>query len=274
MRFLFLIFISTIVLVFSQASFVLAQEASESDFAAAYKNHVNTYDVYQSNLSEYRLAKSQYSQAGTLVSQTKAQEATVEMLKSRDEVVLAYLTAIKMKVLEADGISESFREGLVGRINAEIIWFQDHLGRLDSAGSLEDLSEDSDIAAERFLETQRVVYDALGTVANGKVTTLRNELNRILSDTRQKNNKIKLKGDLDVERVDRWMSEIDNKLTRSLDKSIGSESQVQNLYGEKKLGKIQEIYTEVLFTLEDSVQLLRDGSRFMKEVLKVYTGEN
>lgn len=248
--------------------------AQEIDYAASYKNYINTYDSYQADLSDYRLAKAQYEQAGTLVSETKAREATLAMLRSRDGVVIAYLDAIRLKVVEGEGLSEAFRNGLIDRINSEIFWFQDHLERLDSAGTLEDLVEDSKEASDRFVETQKVIYDALGTVANGKVTVLRNELNAVLSDTRTKTFEIRSNGDLNVDGIDRWLSEIDEKLTRSLDKSIEAESKVQSLYSSKRSNDQNEIYNEVLGLLEESVQLLRDGSRFMKEILKVFKGEN
>lgn len=245
-----------------------------SDFASSYKDYVNSYDVYQKALSDYRLARAQYLQAGTLVSETKAREATVEMLRTRDTAVITYLVAVNKKVEETDGISETFRDGLMNRINVETLWFQDHFERISSAGTLTDLTDDSKEAATRFNDTQKVIYDALGTVANAKSTVLRDELNLILTATREKNFEIRGAGDLDVSSVDRWLSEIDNKLTRSLDKSIEAEATTQTLYIDKKADGLQGIYNKVLASVEESLQLLRDGSSYTKEILKVFTGES
>lgn len=244
------------------------------DYAAAYRNYINVLDEYKTSLSEYRLAKAQYQQAGTLVSQSNAREATSEMLKSRDRVVINYLTAVRMKVLEAEGLSGTVKDGLISRLDTEIFWFQDHLSRLDSAGTLQDLTADSNLAASRFEETQRIVYESLATVANGKATVLRNDLNELLTRVRAKHLEIRTNGDLEVGSIDRWLSEIDNKLTRSLDKSISAEVAIQSLYEKDRPGQYLSIYNQVQISLEESTQLLREASRFIKEIFKVFTGEN
>ena len=254
----------------------LAQEAdtSISDYASSYKQYVNSYDVYQKALSDYRLARAQYIQAGTLVSQTKAREETLAMLQARDTVVITYLTAIQMKVDESEGIPETFKNGLVQRISAESFWFGDHLARLDSAGTLEDLVADSDEASKRFEDTQKVIYESLSAITNAKTTVLRNELNNIVSSTREKSFEIRSNGDLDISTIDRWFTEIDNKLTRSLDKSIESETKSQDFYNSKKSNDLSTLYNGILASLEESVQLLRDGSKYTREIIKVFTGES
>ena len=261
------------VLVFVLTPEVKAQE--QLDFESAYQDYVFTLDVYQKLHSEYLLAKAQYAQAGTLVSQNKAQEATVGMLQARDDVVITYLTAVKLKIEEENGLTNTVKEGLVSRVDAEVFWFQDHRSRVSSAGNLSDLEVDSREASDRFILAERIIYESLVNVSSGSVAALRNELNSLLTDIRVKTFEIKANGDHDIAIVEKWLVEIDNKIIRSLDKSIEAESNVQQLHEDRR-GKRQSeenasIFNSLVSTLQESLQLVREGNNFMLEIIKALT---
>lgn len=246
-------------------------QGEKYDFQRSYQDYVFTFDQYQKAHSDYKLARSQYLQAQTLVSETQAREKTATMLQARDDVIITYLNAVRLKLDEADGVGVTVKNGLLGRLESEVSWFENHKSLISSAGNLEDLVEDSEEAFNHYEETEKLVYETLIVVSNGKINVLRSGLSSILSDTRQKTFEINSKGDHDIDLASRWLDEIDEKITRSLDKSIEAETETQELYdkGGSKAEKRLETSNKIYATLQESQQLLRDGVRFMKEIIEL-----
>lgn len=267
-------FVIAFVLLFFAGTNALAQAPSPTptpkfDFERAYQDYVFTLDVYNTAHSEYQLAKAQYEQAGTLVSQTKAEEATTKMLEARDDVVITYMTSVRMKLLEAEGVTDLTKNGLFTRIDAEVSWYKDHKGSLKSAGTLKDLAKDSDEAKDRFSLTQSIAYEALATVPFGKLSLMRSDANSILTATKNKIFEIRSNNDKDTTIVERWAFEIENKITRSLDKEIEAQSLIPGftVTTKNKNPDFAKNYDSIIFTLDESRQFLRDATEFMKEII-------
>ncbi len=252
---------------------VVRAQDEEFDFARAYQDYVFTVDVYNSAHSEYLLAKAQYAQAGTLVSQTQAREATVKMLSSRDDVVTTYLTAVRMKMVEAEGVSSLTKNGLFTRLDAEIAWFRDHKDRLDSAGTLADLEADSKEASDRFVTSERIAYETLATIPFGKLSLMRTQANSILSRINDKVFQIRSNGDKDTAIVERWALEIEQKITRSLDKEIEAQALIPIFVPSRQNRSldVRKNYTDIIFKLDESRQFLRDATEYMDEILREIT---
>lgn len=248
-----------------------AQEDPEFDFERAYQDYVFVVDTYNSEHAEYLLAKAQYKQAGTLVSQTKAREETIDMLEARDDVVITYMTAVRMKLVEAEGVTDLTKNGLFTRIDAEIAWFRDHKSRISSAGTLADLEEDSDEAAERFSTlTQTIAYETLSTVPFGKLSLMRESTNSILTNINNKIFQIRANGDKDTAIAERWAFEVENKITRSLDKEIEAQAEIPKLTPDSRNRNPnhRNVYNNIIFKLEESRQFLRDATEFMDEIMR------
>lgn len=267
------IFLALFGLVFSLPAKLLAQESpSDFDFAQAYKDYVFALNNYNSEHAEYLLAKAQYKQAGTLVSQTKAREETVGMLEARDEVVIVYLTAVRMKLVEAEGVPDITKNGLFARLDAEIAWFRDHKSRIASAGTLADLEKDSQGASERFNKlSQSVAYEVLATIPFGKLSLMRDKSDSILQDINAKIFEIRANGDKDTTNAERWAQEVSDKITRSLDKEIEAQAEIPKLVPNDKKANtnLRSVYNGVIFKLEESRQFLREATGKMNEIVRV-----
>src|SRR3989344_1392724 len=244
---------------------VNAQESETFDFARAYEDYVFTLDTYNDAHSEYVLARAQFLQAGTLVSQTKARESTAAMLIARDNVVITYLTALRLRLAEAENVSDGTKQWLYNRMDSEIDWYQNHRDRISSAGSLSDLVSDSKEAESRFKTVQSVAYEVLVTIPTGKVGVLRSQLDSNVDAVRAKISEIRASGsNFDVSLIDRWTLEIDNKIVRSLDKEIEAQTQSASLFKTPGLNS----YNSVIFKLQESLQFMREGNDFMKEIIR------
>jgi len=241
------------------------------DFNKAYKDYVFITDQYNSAHSAYILARSQYFQAKTLASQAKAQDATAKMLIARDDVMKAYLVALRLRLSETDGVSETTKQGLFTRIDTDVAFWKTHHDRIDSAASLFDLTTDSNTAKIHFAITESISYEVLSTIPQGKEFVLRNELADLLSQTKTKISNIRANGDLDTSESERWVLQTDQKLTRSQDKEIAAQDLIAQLTSNDSSRQNQKknvIYTQVTQTLSDSLQYLKEASSYLKEVIK------
>ncbi|RJR28910.1 hypothetical protein C4564_03725 [Candidatus Microgenomates bacterium] len=244
-----------------------AQETATNDFnfEKAYADYVYSLDLYQSTHGEYKLARAQYLQAQTLVAQTKARDATAKMLTARDDVMIAYLTAIRLKLGETVGVSEIERENAYLLIDSEVQWYKTHRNKISSAGTLDDLVDDSDEAKDQFSDfTGSVIYQALSSMPIAKVSVLRNDGVSLLTNIKSKVEEVKARGDWDsqIPTIERWVSETDNKITRSLDKTIETQASVPTT-------KVREgDYTNVLAKVQEAYQLLREATGFMREIVR------
>lgn len=239
------------------------------DFTKAYKDYVFIVDQYNKAHADYLLARAQYLQAKTLASQTKARDATAVMIETRDDVMATYLTALRLKLSESEGVNETVKNGIYTRIDNDVLWWKSHKSRINSAGSLEDLQQDSDAASKHFPTLEVLSYEVLSNISLGKELVLRNELNTLLSRTKEKIAQIRANGDHDTTNSERWVAETEQKLTRSLDKEIEAQKQME-LFSQTKPGTQarSETYNQVVFRLNESVLFLKEANGYMKEVIK------
>ncbi|MCH7641030.1 hypothetical protein IID22_02450 [Patescibacteria group bacterium] len=254
------------------ASPSFSQPASASSFDQAYKDYTLTVEKYRRTHDEYILTRSQYIKFQSLTSQNNAKQATINMLEARDDVVIRYLGSLKARIEEISGIQDATKEGLFFRLDEEINWFTDHRNKLGSAGSLEDLVADSNQARERFEEDDPLIYESLSNISAGKVNKFRNRLNDIFSRIRDKVNTIKEEDRSEyqfstrkIEIIDRWVFEIESRITRSEEKQQEADELISEL-GSGKGGSTR--YNKILERLGESQQFLKEASLFIREIVR------
>jgi hypothetical protein len=240
------------------------------DFAKAYKDYVFMSDQYNKAHADYLLARAQYFQAETLASKTKARDATALMLRSRDNVMSSYLTALRLRLSEGEGVDETTKNGLFSRLDADIAWWRNHHDRINSAGTLEDLVVESDLALKHFPISEALSYEFLATIPGGKEFVLRNTLNELLSKTKTKVSQIRSNGDHNTTNAERWIIETEQKLTRSLDKEIAVQKLIVSLATVDPKNKTSKsgTYNQAILGLDESLQFLKEASGYLKEVIK------
>jgi len=246
-----------------------AQETVEDfNYEKAYQDYIYTQNIYSKNHADYLLARGQYLQAGTLAAQTKARDATSLMLQSRDDVMTTYLTAVRLRLSESTGVTDSTKEAWYTRVDNEISWYEDHKSRLPSAGTLDDLVNDSDDAVDQFDEiTEGLIYEGLTTITIGKVVTFRDQVTDILERLKTKIAEVKANGDIDTTIIDRWVLETENKLTRSIEKQVEAQGLISDLQDPKKKDK-QNIYNDAISRLQESTQFLKEANNFNNEIIQ------
>lgn len=238
----------------------------------AQRDYLFMVEKYNKARSDYLLARSQYLSAQTLAAQTQARNATAAMISSRDEVVRAYLLFLRTKVEEDKNIKPDIKEGLFARLNSEIAWYENHKGRIRSAGSLNDLVADSDEAKKQFETTTRVASEARSLVPIAAVEEARGVASGILGNTRDTINNISSNGDHPVSSAQRWILEAENKLTRSFDKELEARKALESIQtggaGNSTRTNPADDFNKLTLLLEESLQFIREGRDHLKEVVK------
>lgn len=190
-----------------------------ADYASSYQAYVSATGTYQTAFGAYSTARSSYLASGSLDSESKAKDATLKMLQARDNMINNYLNALTSKIQSTNGISDGDKNSLFGQINTEITWYNAHLVKLPSAGSLQDLVSDSDEAKGQWNNsTLIVIYQSLIALGVGNNNYIRGELNGEISTLSSKIAEIKANQDKDTSLIERSVVDVQNKLSRSQDK--------------------------------------------------------
>ncbi len=240
--------------------------AQDFNFNRAYNDYLFNYGQYRQSYSEYVSAKEAYLSYQTLTSKTQALEKTLKMLKDEDEVIKTYLTALRMKLAETTGISNYEQNVLYLKLDSEVSWYAQHKESLSSAATLEDLVTSSEKVADRYKNTEVLIYQTLGTILAGKETNFRNQLADKIQELKAKIGEIRQRGDKDTALAERWLLEAENRLTRSQEKQFTAQ-QILTKIKSSDTDKNQS-YNKAQFAIEESHQYLKEANSYLKEVLR------
>lgn len=264
-----LISLSFVLILFGFVKVVYSQSPSpsgSSDFSyqKAIQDYKYTYSLYQQANSEYQLAKQQYLNSQTLAAKTKAQEATYNFLKARDDVLRTYLSALRQKLAETQGINEADRGVLYSRIDQEVNWYINHRDRIPSAGSLGDLFADSDSAKGHYPTTEALVYRIFATLPDAPMQLFYKRIDDLISAATNKTSEIRQNKDKDTTTIERWIIETQNRVDRSKEKESSTYASIPDI--EKQDSKLP-FYNDLLKKYEESLQYLKEANSFLKEIV-------
>jgi 3-dehydroquinate synthase class II len=191
------------------------------------------------------------------------------MLSARDETIRTYLTALRMKLRETTGLSDAEKDATYSQIDAQIAWYNDHKDKLPSAQTLEDLVSDSNSAKDHFTATTAIIYSTLVQIDSGKIRGLRGEQVKVIDSLNQKIGQISQNGDKNVIPLERAISDIQNKVDRSVAKE--SEAQVAILKVQQKgasAAAMAAAYEDAIARLNDAFLYLKDINLNLQDVVR------
>lgn len=270
--------ILTSIFILGVASFLGVKKAKSqntglSEFNEAYKQYTLKLEDYQRKHSEYVLAKSQYESFQTLKSQSEAIEATKQMLIARNDVLVAYLAAMRIRVSNAIGVGVSDKTETSILIDEEINWYNTQNLTIPSAETFEELEEESNAGEQRYQSTVNISYTALSYVSYGKVEDFHERLIETFTALKDKLEEIKTEersqyqlSDDKLLAIDRWVIESENRITRS------GEQKNEALESLLELSEDTDIrsgdYNAIVAELEQSRQYMKESAAFIKEIIR------
>jgi hypothetical protein len=259
----------------------IANEAATEEVSATteydekYQEYTQKVEEYKRTHDIYRVTRAQYIRSKTQKAKTDAKESTIKLLELRDDVVISYLNVLKAKLNETEGVGDARYEGLAFKIDEEIFWYKRHRDLVSSAGSLEDLVDDSDEAKERQKITERLYYEILSNISHGKVTNYKERVRENLEILREKVDEIRVDervgfsfSNRKMQVLDRWIFESENLILRTQDKQEQADDMISDMIRNKfQINKIKP-YNDVMETLSEGKQFLKEASSYLVEVIK------
>lgn len=260
-----------LLLVILSSSSVLSQAnptaAPAFDYSRAYSDYIFNMDLYNQAHNAYTLAVAQYTQSQTLESKENARVSTYKMLTKRDEAVKTYLTAVRMKLFENSGMSNTEKQGFLTRIDAEVGWWTSHETRIPSAGTLEDLSADSQDAKSHYNSiTVPLVYQSLIAGVGGSLDSIRSQQSSEVSALNSKISEIRANNDKDTSGIERSLLDIQNKISRAQ----GKESEARSVINAIKATDTSKEgdYSDAQSLMQDAYSYLKDANQNLTEIIR------
>jgi len=240
--------------------------SQEFNFNRAYQDYLYSFNQYQFSHQEYLAAKSAYFTYQTLTAETEAITKTAKMLQLRDEVIRTYLTAIRLRLAEATGISNYELNILYLKLDNDVAWYQDHQKSFSSAGNLDDLTAISAETEKHYGLSEALAYQTLGSILVGKQDVLRNQFDEEIQLLKDKVGEIRQRGDKNTDILSRWLLEAENKNTQSQGKQFESQNILANLSFSSQ--DSPGAYNQARFLLRESNLYLQEANSYLKEIVR------
>jgi len=268
-----LLFFLGFTLFFSPA--VFSQETVSFENILAEYNLKN--EEYKKARSEYLLKRGQYLKFRTLKSEADAYEATLAMLELRDDMVVFYLLAIEKRLTDSPLVSDERRATLNFTIIEETAWFKNHRDNLVSAGTLENLVKDSDLAKERYEIIEPLAYEIFATISFSKLDSFYQRMKKISLAINEK-----IEGIVGEEREEyqlsvrkqgilgRWIFESDGRIARGEEKKTEAENFIFKSVASdaSKHTMTSSGYSKIVVILGESRLFLNEASSLLKEIIR------
>lgn len=235
------------------------------DFNRAYQDYLFTYNQYRQAHTQYIVAKNRYLTYKTLTAKNTALKATREMLEARSEAVRTYITALRMKISETPDMPEFWPGFLYPHIDDEVAWLISYRDSLPSAATIDDLLDLSQELESKYPKTKVFSYQSLGAVLLGKESSLTKKASELISETEKKVAEVKAGDAEEAFRLERWLLEAKNKLTRSSEKQEFANTTLQGLEPRKEPDKA---FHQAQFALKESNQYLKEAVFYLKEIIR------
>ena len=252
---------------FFLAGAVFSQSPTPNDaYATAYQAYIDKNGIYQSAHNDYLTARASYFASGSLDSQAKAMAATLKMLKARDDVLVFYLYALKAKVAVSSGVSDVDKNSVTSAIDGEVSFYNTHNTKLDSAGSLNDLISDSDEAKAQYTNsTALTIYTVLIDLGAGENNSIRTQIVNEITLLRAKIDEIKANQDKDVSTIERYLIDVQNKISRSADKDNSAKTLIGSI--KPSDSQISTAFTDAQTALTDSNSYLKEANQQLLQII-------
>lgn len=241
--------------------------AQDVNFNRAYEDYVYNLDEYKISEAKYQLKRSEYLRHKTLLSKNESIDATKEFLKARDQVVIAYLTALRGKLEETVGMSGADKEPYFAKLDSEVSWHREHKDRLDTASNLDDLVSDSNESQSQYSVTQMVAYEALTAISTGKLNSLRGPLGDLISQVKSKISEIRESEDKDTSVVEKWVLDAENENTRSQEKIDAAKATLAEMKENQKSSAKRSKFNSSQEEMSEAHQHIKEANRFLGEII-------
>lgn len=153
-------------------SVILQKKGLKKEIETVRQTYRGYLEEHRRRDKAFRIAQDQYFNLQTLVSLEEAVRSTKAVMESRSQVLLTYLSLLKLKLIEADGIELSVKTKTVNRIEA----FRDEfIKHIDLVGQAKDRNDVDQLALEFAIISdgvEDVSHQALALLVVGQLQNI------------------------------------------------------------------------------------------------------
>lgn len=248
-------------------------KAQTFDSEKAYQDYVFTQSNYDTAYKNFTDKRDIYLQNSTLTLKEDARVATLEMLKSRDDLYRVYLTAIRTKVSEIKGLTNDEKGGLYTKLDSEVLYYQGHKLTYTGNETLEDLfSINADVYNHYQKITLPFIYESLFMISYGQEVGIRQDHQTIYQGLIDFLNKKVAEQKLVIDPFNRWFLDIGSTIDSLKKNELTSKTQIQNLYSDNAFNPYS-IYNKSIGTLTQSIDTLTKLNNFVTELMTAISNQ-
>lgn len=240
--------------------------AQDLNAQKAYQDYQYQQSNYLTAEAEYDDAKTFYKKNPTLQLREEARVKTLNLLKSRDQLMVVYLTALRSQITETTGFTGDEKRAIFGNIDPEVIWYQTHIVNYNDGDDLNTLFNKSDESKTRYQSfTRFIISNSLFDISLSQEIGLRVDHQAIYSDLQNFINDQVSQGKLKIDPFNRWLSDTDSVLQILNKNEAAAKVKIPSFYA--KNYSLSTTYTTSLQILNSSINPLTQLNNYLTEML-------
>jgi hypothetical protein len=151
---------------------VVSKPLLQDEIKTVEQTYKGQLETYRTAINRYQIAKQQYTQLQTLTSLEEAVRATREAMIARNDVLLTYLTLLRLNLIQATGINLTLKDPTITQLEATHAWLGQHQEKVTSAVDRAKLLEVADEFSTRQESITNIAYLTQSLLAVGKLQTV------------------------------------------------------------------------------------------------------
>lgn len=186
--------------------------AQEFDYKKAYSDYAFTKDGYNDKLTDFNKKKDSYLKNPTLSLKEELRTSLYNFSQSRNDLITTYLTALRLRILESNGLTEDDKNKSTSKISEEFKWFGEHKNSFNVEDSVESLIAKSQEEDKRLTSNfTPAVNSALVYIGYGDVVDQEQKHKKIYEDLKTEANNLVSLGRADSSLFDRWFKDVEGE---------------------------------------------------------------
>lgn len=231
--------------------------AQSFSFEKAYQDYQFSLTQYQKAYSDYVYAKGAYLMNPTLNLKDDARNKTLNLLVNHDQLLKVYLSMLRTKIVENNGLMDSEKNTIMSEIDSEIEWYNSDKANLSDNDSLDTLFNKSEDLKSRYTSTTNsLIKKSLTYITLGEEVSIKNTQNQIYGDLKAYIDSMVAIGKLSLTPFNRWFTDI-NRVNESLSQN---ESDVR-----EQIGKIADSFVTSESSYGSCIQLLSSSTAYLSQ---------
>lgn len=232
----------------------------------AYQDYQYQQSNYLNAEAEYKEAKTFYKKNPTLQLREEARKKTLNLVKSTDQLMIVYLTALRTQISETTGFTADEKSAIYSNIDPEISWYQNHVNNYQDGDELGTIFTKSDESKARYTSFSKfVIYNTLFDITLSQQIGLRQDNLVVYNNLKDFINQQVSLGKLKIDPFNRWINDTDSVLQTLSQNETAAKAKIPSFYA--KNFSLNSTYEAGIQIVSRSVNPLSQLNNYLNEML-------